>query len=252
VPQTDYSEYGLGPPDAAPGGGTSGGIPQALPPTTPTYPTVPHPEDNPDAWAHLVIAGLPSPGLCSWSGCGRDYEWKENKATGKSGATVTGGTENLSDPTFTFKLWRRGLVDHIGDWNAWRPVLGTPDPKNPVALDCYHPALEQSGIRSVVVAHIGDLQPKGKGLWEVQIKLKEYNPAKSSGGTPSGSAAKNPNAPSGSTGSWHETGGEADYDSLAAESGGRVGDAVEAAVEEARAQAAAEAEAARAAAEAGA
>ena len=176
-------------PGLQPVGGTQGGIPTTPQPTAITYPATPHPLDNPDVWSHIVVAGVPSPGLCAISGAERKWKWEKKEAKGKSGASVTGGNKELAEPSFTLDLWRRGAVDHIADWETFRPVLGTPDPNNPVALDVYHPALEAGEIRSVVVQEIGPLVHKGKGLWQVTVKLLEYRKPEVQSGTPGGSKA---------------------------------------------------------------
>jgi hypothetical protein len=174
-------------PGLQPVGGTQGGVPQTTPPVQPTYPATVHPLDNPDVWSHIVVAGVSSPGICTVSGAERKWKWEKKEAKGKSGASVTGGNKELAEPSFTLKLWRRGAVDHIADWSAFRPTLGTPDPNNPVALDVYHPALEANEIRSVVVQEIGPLTDKGKGMWEVTVKLLEYRKPEPASGTPGSS-----------------------------------------------------------------
>jgi hypothetical protein len=84
-------------------------------------------------------------------------------------------------------------ADQVDEWDAKSGVL-----RNAVdsqrALDCSHPTTDRLSVRSIVVAEIVELFPRGEGgcAWGVQIGVNEYRPAPKANvsGTPSGSTSK--------------------------------------------------------------
>jgi len=84
--------------------------------------------------------------------------------------------------TATWTLTKDELRDDFAAWDVWARVLDTPvKPKDPKAIDCYHPELAELGVRSVVVGKRGSTKPqRGKetGSSKVSCDFIEYNPPK--------------------------------------------------------------------------
>jgi len=156
-----------------------------------TVVSFPHPDDYPDAWSTVVLAGVATPGVAEVSGGTVSYKWDKKQSKGASGATSTFKGREISKPSFKLHLCRDYYlgVDHVAAYlERVLPVLqGAMRANKPQALDAYHPAWAANGIGALVIEEIGQLESKGNGLWTVEIKCSEYRPPKPAGGTPKGS-----------------------------------------------------------------
>lgn len=156
-----------------------------------------NPLDHEEAYNHVILAGVRSPGiLTAISGHDRKIGWDIKKGPGQSGASMTRTSE---DPVaFTLEFF---LADRE-DFDAWPAFLGLVDSTvsgpSPKALDIYHPDLVEQRIASVVKDTSFGTEHDGKGGQIKRIKLIEYKPPKAKGGSPSGSKTKpqpDPNDP---------------------------------------------------------
>lgn len=146
-----------------------------------------NPITNPEAWHRIRIGTTESPGIADVGEFVRTFDWDEKKGKGTAGASLTFTSRPLSGGTITFSLW---TADHFDEWESFRKLLDYDTTKRPAqAVDIYHPSISGNGIKSVVVAEIGNVIHKGKGLYTVAVKFKEYSPPpkKSATSTPTGS-----------------------------------------------------------------
>ena len=151
------------------------------------------PDEVPELFDVLVIAGVESPGLCTVESS-RPFDWDVKKGKGSSGATSTYQGKGLAKVKVTLRLWKdyETGVDHYGDYlTRFLPVLFdvTQDSK-PQAVDVYHPYLAALGISSCTVEEISTPKNNGQGVREVQIDLLEFRQPRPAGGTPGGSKSK--------------------------------------------------------------
>lgn len=150
--------------------------------------TMINPLDHEDIYNAIVLAGRRSPGVVTLSGHDRKIGWDIKKGNGQSGASMTRTSEDPIEFTCAFRLADRE------DFDAWpafdgliRSTVSGPTPK---ALDVYHPDLVMNGITSVVLSSFGGVLHDGKGGQTITVKLLEYRPPKSKGGSPNGSKTK--------------------------------------------------------------
>lgn len=147
-----------------------------------------NPIDFPEVWDAIIIGGRASPGVCTVEGSARNFKWDEKEGPGAAGATHTYRGDRPSHFKVKIKLW---LAEHFDDWDSFREAL-RPDPKKGIkALDVLHPALEDNGIRAVVVESIGEVKHEGGGLYAVELGLVEYRPPPkaNASGTPKGASS---------------------------------------------------------------
>lgn len=145
------------------------------------------PITNPEADDYVVLAGVVSPGLAIVKGFDRAYDWDIKKGKGALGATVTFTGRAPAEGSITFQLWTESQFTEWATFVALISVDATK--KAPTALDIYHPALAEVGVKSVVIKKIGARVHEGKGLYSYTIDMIEYfpPPKKAAVGTPSGS-----------------------------------------------------------------
>lgn len=151
--------------------------------------TMINPLDHEEAYNHIILAGVRSPGIVrKITGHDRKVGWDIKKGPGQSGASMTRTSE---EPVpFTVEIY---LADRE-DFDAWPAFLAlinsTVSGPTPKALDCYHPDLVEQGISSVVKDTSFGTEHDGLGGQIKRVRLIEYRPPKAKGGSPSGSKAK--------------------------------------------------------------
>lgn len=145
------------------------------------------PQDNP--FDTIVIGGEYMPGLCSiWAGSkpSRKFKWDKKVGAGTAGDTLTYRGSLLVELVIDLTFWEAEQVD---EWDAKAAALEAAIGAN--ARDVTHPVLDRLKVRSIVVAEIVQLFPRGIGgcAWGVQIGVNEYRPAPKANvtGTPDGS-----------------------------------------------------------------
>lgn len=143
----------------------------------------------PRQWDFVFVGGVPSPGLAKVSKAGQPWKWDEKDGPGTQGATQTYRGSRLSHFTITLTFW---LEEHFDEWDRWQTLLAYDSTKkNVTAVDVYHPALADRGIKSIIIENIGQVEdgPKPQ-TWVVQIDVSQYGPPrKSPTTTPSSSSA---------------------------------------------------------------
>lgn len=129
------------------------------------------PFDNPALWDAILLADQESPGIADVAGAGSPRTWDERKGQGMSGATLVYTGDGLAEFTVVLSLT---TPQHIDGWNTWKLLVAkTPRGVQPKALDIYHPALADLGIKSVVVLDVSSLDKDGDtGGQKVTIKFK--------------------------------------------------------------------------------
>lgn len=141
----------------------------------------------------FIVCGIAAPGLAIVTGAERPYKWDVKEAKGSSGATTTYQGEGIVKVKVELLLWKDGTdpadpTDHFAEWDSFRDLLRTGlREKNLRALDVLHPALVDIDVYAMAVERIGQLVPKGGGLFSASFDLVEYKPPKKAGGTPQGS-----------------------------------------------------------------
>lgn len=148
----------------------------------------------PELYDSIVLGGVRSPGVVKITGHDRKIGWDIKKAPGQSGASTTRTSEDPIEFTCTFYLVS-DPGQGIDDFARWDPefatlIYSTILGASPKALDIYHPDLAANDIVSVVLASMGGAVHDGKGGVSYAVKFLEYRPAKSKGGSPSGSKTK--------------------------------------------------------------
>lgn len=132
-----------------------------------------NPLREPDPWNVVVVASRRSPGLAEVVGAGSPRDWDERKGYGISGAFLVYTGDGLAQFSVKVYLWED---EHFEEWESFKLVVDKP-PRGvrPKALDIYHPALDDLGIRSVVVEDRSQLQPHDDtGMWFSEIKFKQF------------------------------------------------------------------------------
>ena len=139
--------------------------------------TIPSPLQNPQTWDQVIVAGQISPGLVDIDGFKRESGWDEKTGKGTTGATLTYTSQPVAKGTLTFRLCINSLRDDVAAWYVFQPLFQyAPGVKTPQAIGVYHPALAALGETQFVTKDISPVKHKGKGLYEVQVTLWEYNP----------------------------------------------------------------------------
>jgi hypothetical protein len=129
------------------------------------------PFDSPEVWDVILLADEESPGIADVAGAGSPRMWDKRKGQGLSGSTLVFTGDDLSE--FTVVL-RFTTPDHIDAWNDWkRLVAKTQRGVRAKAIDIYHPALADVGIKSVVVLDVSQMEKEGDtGEQKVTIKFE--------------------------------------------------------------------------------
>ncbi len=150
------------------------------------------PATNEKAFNFFTLAGRRSPGVCKFSFPTKKYGWEAVKAKGSDGAESILNGDELAEFDAELTLWKDYWVDHYDGWKKWKGVLVKSTKNNIVALDIYHPQLDDLGIKSVVLKGRSSPQSTGPGGASiVRLSFLEYAPPKKrqGSGKPAGSAA---------------------------------------------------------------
>lgn len=153
----------------------------------------PNPIDDEELYDAIYLAGVRSPGKVTLSGHDRKIGWDIKKGSAQSGASMSRSSEDPIEFTASFYLVRDDAigVDDFAEWPAFLALIqSTVASATPKALDIYHPDLAEVDIKSVVEGTLQGTVHDGKGGQTKNVKFIEYRPAKSKGGSPSGSKSK--------------------------------------------------------------
>ncbi len=158
---------------------------------------------NEAAWNVIVLAGVESPGIVELTGHKRVTGWDVAEASGQDGASTTrkGDPPGQFDAEFTLSNDPTQPDGNDFDkWPAFQALIesSTSDPKNPIALDIYHPDLARNHYTSVVKGEIGEMARGEKGTRKIKVHFLEYWPKK----------AKSASGPNGSKSSSSKTAGD--------------------------------------------
>jgi hypothetical protein len=160
---------------------------------------VPTPTLNPigssNLWHGFTLKGVLSPGTIPKGGIKgfkRSWGWDKKKGKGTQGATLTLTSAPVCEGTITIQLFT------VADFTAWDAFVANvlsiqPEQQKTSGLDIYYPAFSSIGLTTVVVESYSPPEHKGKGLYEVEIKLIEWSPppAVNVTSTPDGTAPDN-------------------------------------------------------------
>jgi len=140
------------------------------------------PSRNREAWDHIVLAGLPSPGTCVVSGATRAIGWDVKDADGQAGASSSRKGEPIGKFDCTFHLVDDPSETVYGDFEAWDAFhdlcMVSVSEDKPIALEVVHPDLNRLGYTAVVLREMGDMVLDGKGGATVKVGFLEYRPPK--------------------------------------------------------------------------
>jgi len=125
---------------------------------------------------HIVLGGLPSPGLAVVRGAGQPRSWDIQQGYGLTGATIIFKGCGLSKFYVDIFAWTEA---HFTAWDVWaKAVLMPPAPvRNPASLSIQHPVLNSPplSITQVVVGDPGQWEQNDEGgLWVRTLDLLEY------------------------------------------------------------------------------
>jgi len=147
-----------------------------------------------DAYNFIIVAGVRSPGVASWSGASRTYNWDVKQTSGSQGATETYRGWKVSEGIkFTLQMWEASQLTFF--YSTFKPLLSyDATKKNPKPISIQHPILMANDIFNVVTINIGELVNAGKQLWTVELEFTEYRPPpkKNATSTPNGTQNTSP------------------------------------------------------------
>lgn len=155
-------------------------------------PREPDPINDPDLFDVIDLAGTKSPGVVKLSGHDDVEQWDVKEGSGQKGATLTRKGKKPIEFTATFYL---ADLDDIEAWPAFQALINTTVAGTTKALDIYHPDLARQGIKSVVKGTVGGVVHDGHCGQTIAVKFQQYAPPVATGGSPTGSTAKKPDAP---------------------------------------------------------
>lgn len=122
---------------------------------------------------YILLANRRSPGIAVLSNVTSPRRWDERRGYGLSGARVVFRGIGLARPIVTLRLLTEADFDA---WHDWRSIVQRPPTgeRGRLALDIWHPILEDLGITKVVIEDV--LQPKqvADGEWNIDIKMIEF------------------------------------------------------------------------------
>lgn len=135
----------------------------------------------------ILLANRESPGLAVISNVDSPRMWDERKGYALSGARVVFRGQGLSRPIVTLRLF---TDDDFAAWHDWRPILDLPPReqlapdagfaqrsvfrRGRLALDIWHPILEDLGVAKVVVENVTQPRQVADGEWNVVINFIEF------------------------------------------------------------------------------
>jgi hypothetical protein len=141
-------------------------------------PDVLDPIFNSEAWMTYTLNDTPCPGVIDMDGIrglDRVTEWDRKKGKGMRGAVLTLTQQPLAIGEITSLFW---LAEHFQQWADFYDLLTYYANKNALtnAARIEHPALQQNGIKNVVVGKIGTIRHRGKNLYSVTVEYIEWAP----------------------------------------------------------------------------
>ena len=142
---------------------------------------IPPTRSNSDAWTHIELAGIRSPGRVVLSNHDRKIGWDIKEASGEDGATTTRKGNPCRSFTATFTLIRNadGSIDQFEEWDSFQALIeSTVDGAKPHALDVYHPSLALLRFRAVTMSSLGGMTIDESGVGTIAVEFIEYNPPK--------------------------------------------------------------------------
>ena len=121
----------------------------------------------------ILLANRESPGLAVISNVDSPRRWDERRGYALSGARVVFRGIGLARPIVTLRFFTDA---DFAAWHDWRTIVERPPvgERGRLALDIWHPILEDLLITKVVVENV--LQPKqvADGEWNIDIKFIEF------------------------------------------------------------------------------
>ena len=133
---------------------------------------------------YIVLAGVPSPGVCIVQGLTNPRKLQINDGYALSNATVVYLGDSL--PKFSVTLQMTSALD-LREWKRFAKLLATPPlGTRPNALKIEHPLIEECGIKSVLVEDRTQLTPSPTGLWTVKIDFVKWQKPAPALGRPNG------------------------------------------------------------------
>lgn len=133
-----------------------------------------NPFENPQVWDVIRVGQVVSPGLCDVGEFLRSYGYDIKKGKGMAGAKLTLTTKPPTEGSFELIIWTPAQARA---WDKFLPLLDyDPSKTTAKAIDIYHPALADIGVKSIVVKDIGSWMHKGKGKYSRKLAVIEYFP----------------------------------------------------------------------------
>lgn len=134
------------------------------------------PIKNSNLWHAFTLKGISSPGTIPKGGVKgfkRKIGWDEKKGKGTQGATLTLTSQPPAKGSFTLQLF---TPQDFTDWDTFvTSVLSiNPAQQQATGLAIYYPGLSAVGLTNVVVEEYSAPEHKGKGLYEVEVHLIEW------------------------------------------------------------------------------
>lgn len=132
------------------------------------------PITNPGAWYVMKVGGTPTPGKCEVT-AERVNRINVLMGLGSDGASTVYVGREVIVAQATFWAWQ------TSHFTAWDPILALfkYDPARGVpvrAVDIYHPALADLGVRAMLCKKLSTWKHEGKGLYTRAVELVEYKP----------------------------------------------------------------------------
>jgi hypothetical protein len=134
------------------------------------------PIGNSNVWHTFQLKGVTSPGFIPKGGVkgfARKVGWDEKKGKGTQGATLTLTGAPPVKGSFKLQLF---TPEHFAAWDAFVSNVLAIDPTLQASsgLSIFYPALSSIGLTTVVVESYTAPEHKGKGLYEVEVSLIEW------------------------------------------------------------------------------
>jgi hypothetical protein len=132
------------------------------------------PISNPRAWYVMKVGATPTPGKCEVT-AERVNRINVLMGLGSDGASTVYVGREVIVAQATFWAWQ---TSHFTEWD---PILAVfkYDPARGIpvrAVDIYHPALADLGVRAMLCKKISTWKHEGKGLYTRVVELVEYKP----------------------------------------------------------------------------
>lgn len=130
-----------------------------------------NPITSPQGEDIIYVGGIPSPGRVDVRGFVSAYKWDVKSGPGVDGATQTYRGSEPHPGKLKFYLWD---PLHFGAWEQFKLLfryrVGVP----PIAVDVYHPALDDIGIKSIVTNKVHNREHSGGGLFTIEVEATPW------------------------------------------------------------------------------